>query len=77
MYPPFFNSPAPLSFCHHFASVVRPSTITNKYSPLKPLGHLRPNFGRMVRGLSPSKIVSGSPDFQPTWPLLLKIKQGG
>ena len=75
--PLFFNSHAPLNFCHHCASVVRPSTITKKYSPLKSLGHLRPNFGWMVRGWSPSKIVSGSPDFQPTWPLLLKIKEGG
>jgi hypothetical protein len=47
-----------------------------EYSPLKPLGHLRPNFGGMVRGWSPSKIVSGSPDLQPTWSLLLKIKKG-
>ena len=31
----------------------------------------------MVRGWSPSKIVSESPDLQPTWPLLLKIKKGG
>jgi hypothetical protein len=30
--------------CHHFASVVRPYTITKNYSPLKPLGHLRPNL---------------------------------
>jgi hypothetical protein len=30
----------------------------------------------MVRGWSPSKIVSGSPDLQPTWSLLLKIKKG-
>jgi hypothetical protein len=49
---------------------------TKKYSPLKPLGHLRPNFGGMVRGWSPSKIVSDSPDLQPTWSLLLKIKKG-
>ena len=42
----------------------------------EPLGHLRPNFGGMVRRWSPSKIVSGSPDLQPTWSLLLKIKKG-
>jgi len=65
-----------VSFCYHFASVVRPSTITKKYSPLKPLGHLRPNFGGMVHGWSPSKIVSGSPNLQPTWSLLLRIKKG-
>jgi hypothetical protein len=79
MCPPFFSSSNPkghVSFCHHFASVVRPSTITKTYSPLKPLGHLRPNFGGMVRKWSPSKIVSGSPDLQPTWSLLLKIKKG-
>ena len=57
-------------------AVVRPYTIAKKYSPLKPLGHLRPNFGGMVRGWSPSKFVSGSPDLQPTWSLLLKIKKG-
>jgi hypothetical protein len=49
---------------------------SSKYSPLKPLGHLRPNFGGMVRGSSPSKILSGRPDLQPTWSLLLKIKKG-
>jgi hypothetical protein len=26
--------------------------------------------------MNPSKIVSGSPDLQPTWSLLLKIKKG-
>ena len=26
-----------MSFCHHFESVVRPSTITKTYSPLKPV----------------------------------------
>ena len=77
---PFFSSPDPkghVSFCHHFASVVRASTIIKKNILLwKPLVHLRPNFGGMVRGWSPSKIVSGSPDLQPTWSLLLKIKKG-
>jgi hypothetical protein len=56
-------------------SSVRPQLL-KKYSPLKPLGHLRPNFGGMVRGWSPSKIVSGSPNFQPIWSLLLQIKKG-
>ena len=67
-----------MSFCHHFAFVVRPSTITKKSSPLKLLGQLRPNFGGIVLGRSSSKIVSGSPDLQPTWSpqLLLKIKKG-
>jgi hypothetical protein len=40
------------------------------------LDQLRPNFGGMVLGRSPSKIVSDSPDLQPTWSLLLKIKNG-
>jgi hypothetical protein len=30
----------------------------------------------MVLGRSTSKIEFGSPDLQPTWPLLLKIKKG-
>jgi hypothetical protein len=80
MQPPLFSSPDPkgqVSFCHHFASVIRPSTINKKSSPLKPLGQLRPNFGGMVLGRSTSKIMSGSPDLQPTWSLLLKIKKGG
>jgi hypothetical protein len=34
------------------------------------------NWIEMVRGWSPSKSVSGSPDLQPTWSLLLKIKKG-
>jgi hypothetical protein len=79
MHPLPFSSPDPkghMSFCHHFASVVRPSTITKKSYPLKPLGKLRPNFGGIVFGRSTSKVVSGCPDLQPTWPLLLKIKKG-
>jgi hypothetical protein len=59
------------------ASIIRPSTITKKSSPLKPLGQLRPNFGGMVLWQSTSKIVSDSPDLQPTWLLLPKIKKGG
>ena len=65
-----------MNFYHHFASVVHPSTITKKSSPLKPLDQLRPNFGGMVLRRSPSKIVSDSPDLQPTWLLLLEIKKG-
>jgi hypothetical protein len=38
---------------------------------------LETKFGGMVHGWSPSKIVSDSPDLQPTWSLLLKIKKGG
>jgi hypothetical protein len=30
----------------------------------------------MVRGWSPSKIVSGSPNLQLIWSLLLQIKKG-
>jgi hypothetical protein len=75
---PEFNTPSrspeaePLSSLY----VGRPSyTITKKYFHLKPLGHLKPDFGGMVRGWSPSKIVSGSLDLQPTWSLLLRIKK--
>ena len=37
-------------------------------SPQKPLDQLQPNFGGMVHGWPPFKIVSGDPDFQPRWP---------
>jgi hypothetical protein len=37
-------------------------------SPQKPLGQLQPNFGGMVLGLPPSKMVSDDPDFQLRWP---------
>jgi hypothetical protein len=32
------------------------------------LRELQPNFGGMVLGWPPFKIVSGVPDFQPRWP---------
>jgi hypothetical protein len=35
-----------------------------KSSPQKPLGQLQQNFGGIVLGWPPSKIVSGDPDFQ-------------
>jgi hypothetical protein len=31
----------------------------------------------MILGWPPSKIVSGDPDFQPRWPIKLKIEKGG
>jgi hypothetical protein len=49
---------------------------TFKSSPLKPLNQIKPNLAGMVPGWVPFKIVSGSPDLQPTWSLLLKIKNG-
>ena len=64
------------SLCHHFTSVVRPSTINKISSPLKPPGQFRPNVGGIVLGRLTSKIMSGNPNLQPTWPLLLKIKKG-
>jgi hypothetical protein len=59
-----------------------------KSSPLKLLSQSQPNFAEMILGWSPSKIVSGDPDFQPSpfqivsvsavlyprWPPLLKIE---
>jgi hypothetical protein len=39
-----------------------------KNSSLKLLGQSQPNFAEMILGWSPSKIVSGDPDFQPRWP---------
>jgi hypothetical protein len=54
---------------------VRPPTITKKSSPLKLLGQLRPNFGGMVLGRFTSKIVSGSPDPLPTWPLFPVVSE--
>jgi hypothetical protein len=32
------------------------------------LSQSQPNFAEMILGWSPSKIVSGDPDFQPRWP---------
>jgi hypothetical protein len=46
----------------------RGNEIKKKISPLKPQGQLQPNFGGMILGWPPSKIVSGDPDFQPRWP---------
>jgi hypothetical protein len=45
-----------------------PMIISAKFATLKPLGQFEPNFGGMVLGWPPSKIVSGDPDFQPRWP---------
>jgi hypothetical protein len=42
-----------------------PDTILEKDQPQ---GQLQPNFGGMVLGWPPSKIVSDDPDFQPRWP---------
>ena len=42
--------------------------IKKKSSPLKLLSQSQPNFGGIVLGWPPSKIVSGDPDFQPRWP---------
>jgi hypothetical protein len=36
--------------------------------PNLPLDQLQPNFGGMVLGWPPFKIVSGDPNFQPRWP---------
>jgi hypothetical protein len=41
------------------------------------LGQLQQNFGGMILGWPPSKIVSGDPDFQPRWPPSKKLKKGG
>jgi hypothetical protein len=38
-----------------------------KSSTLKLLSQSQPNFAEMILGWSPSKIVSGDPDFQPRW----------
>jgi hypothetical protein len=39
-----------------------------KKSSLKLLNQSQPNFGGMLLGWSPSKIMSGDPDFRPRWP---------
>jgi hypothetical protein len=62
------------SRCHHFSSVVRPSTFHILISPQKPLDQLQSNFGGMVPGWVPFKIVSNSPALHSRWPLLLKIE---
>ena len=48
-----------------------------KSSSLKLLGQLELNFAYIVLGRPPFRIVSGNPDIQPTWPLLLKTEKGG
>ena len=63
-----------VSYCHHFSSVVRPSTFHILISPQKPLDQLLSNFGGMVPGWVPFKIVSNSPALHSRWPLLLKIE---
>jgi hypothetical protein len=50
---PLFSSPDPkgqVSYCHHFASVVRLSVhqTFQKSSPLKPLNHLLQNIVQMI-----------------------------
>ena len=51
-----------VSFCHHLASVVRRKLSHFNLLPQKPLDQLQPNFGGMVLGWPPSKIVSGDPN---------------
>ena len=46
----------------------RGDEIKKKSSPLKLLSQSQPIFAEMILGWSPSKIVSGDPDFQPRWP---------
>jgi hypothetical protein len=45
-----------------------------KSSPLKVLDQWKPNFVKIITGVSSFKIVSGDAVQQPTWPLLLKIE---
>ena len=76
----FFSSPGlkgHVSFCHHLASVVRRPQFTFQSSPLKPLGQFQPNFGGMVLGWSPFRMVSGVLIGHPIWPPLLKIEKRG
>jgi hypothetical protein len=57
-----------VSFCHHLASSVRPPHVVNFHILIfssETTGPIATNFGGMVLGWPPSKIVSGDPDFQP------------
>jgi hypothetical protein len=67
---------ANVSYCHHFAPVVRPSTITKKISSESTLP-IKTKFWWNGPWVIPFQIFSGSPELQPTWPLLLNIKKGG
>ena len=77
-----FSSPDPkghVSYSHHLASVVRPSSVVRrklfqKSSPLKVLDQWKPNLVWIITRVSSFKIVSGDAVHQPTWPLLLKIE---
>ena len=76
------SSPDPkgqVSYSHHLASVVRPSSVIRrklfqKSSPLKVLDQWKPNLVWIITRVSSFKIVSGDAVHQPTWPLLLKIE---
>ena len=52
----------------------RGDEIKKNSSPLKLLSQSQPNFAAMILGWPPSKVVFDDPDFQPRWPLLLKIE---
>jgi hypothetical protein len=51
-------------FLYGLKPVIHDASFASK-SPFK---FLEPNFGGMVLGWPPSKIVSVDPDFQPRWP---------
>jgi hypothetical protein len=57
---------------HQAKNRKRGEEIKKKSSPLKLLSQSQPNFAEMILGWSPSKIMSGDPDFQPRWPPSLK-----
>ena len=56
---------------------LRPSTITEKSSPLKPFSQFWPNFGGMVLGWSSFKILSDDLIGNPNMAARLKIEKRG
>jgi len=69
------NISVQVSYCHHFASVVRQTFFKNL--PLKPLNHLFPNFVQMINRICKFKCMIFVLINQPRWRILLKIEHRG
>ena len=67
-----------VSYCHHFASVVRrPSYFFFKNLTLKLLNHLLPNFIQMINRICKFKCMICVLINQPRWRILFKIEHRG
>ena len=70
-----------VSYCHHLASDVSPSSsvckLFQKSSSLKPLNQFEPHLDTIIIRVSCLKNVSDVPSDEPTWLSLLKIEHRG